>query len=77
MINTYRCKITREWGKYFIGKDYSGHKYKIKKNRKIHCKVGDDLYFYAKKERGFLSTILIPVSDKEAGVRETREVLVR
>lgn len=69
MIGTYRCMIRREWGKYFWGEDYSGNKYKIEKNKNIHCKVGNDIYFYAMKKSGFFSTILIPVSDKEAGVR--------
>lgn len=76
MINTYRCKIKKELGKYFIGQDYSGNKYKIEKNKYINCKVGDDLYFYAKKEKRFLSTILVPVSDKEAGVRDAKEINV-
>ena len=76
MINTYRCKIKKELGKYFIGQDYSGNKYKIEKNKYINCKVGDDLYFYAKKEKRFLSTILVPVSDEEAGVIDTRGINV-
>ena len=76
MINTYRCMIKRETGKYFVGQDYNGNKYKIEKNGYIRCKVGDDLYFYAKKEKRFLSTILIPVSDEEAGVRDAREINV-
>ena len=69
MINTYRCMIKKEWGNYFFGEDYNGNKYKIKKNKNIHCKVGNDIYFYAVKKHGFLSTILVPVSDEEAGVR--------
>lgn len=72
MVNTYRCKIIRELGNYFIGKDYSGNKYRIKKNKNIRCKVGDDFYFYAKIERSFFSTVLVPVSDSEAGVRDNR-----
>ena len=30
--------------------------------------VGSDSYFYARKEEGLLSTILVPISDEEAGV---------
>ncbi|MDY4077582.1 MAG: hypothetical protein SOY42_02150 [Clostridium sp.] len=68
MIDTYRCKIIKEHRNYFIGEDYSGNRYKIEKNENINCKVGSDIYFYAILKSGFFSTILIPVSDEEAGV---------
>ena len=68
MIGTYRCRIIKEHRNYFIGEDYSGNRYKIKKNEYIHCKVGSDIYFYAILKNRFFSTILIPVSDEEAGV---------
>lgn len=68
MVGTYRCKIIKEHRSYFIGEDYSGNRYKIKKNEYIHCKVGSDIYFYAILKYGFFSMILIPVSDEEAGV---------
>ena len=68
MIGTYRCRIIKEHRNYFIGDVYSGNRYKIKKNENIYCKVGSDIYFYAILEYGFFSTILIPVSDEEAGV---------
>ncbi|MFQ7001801.1 MAG: hypothetical protein ACLRRH_11060 [Clostridium sp.] len=68
MVDTYRCKIVKEHGKYFTGIDYNGNRYKIKKNEYIHCKAGDDIYFYANPQYGFFSIILVPVSDEEAGV---------
>lgn len=68
LIMAYRCMITKEKSKYYIGKDYSGNKYKIIKNKYIRCRVGDDFYFYAKKQAGFFTDILIPISSKEAGV---------
>lgn len=64
----FRCIITKEKSKYYIGKDYRGTKYKILKNQNIKCKVGDDFYFYARKVEGFLNDILVPISPKEAGV---------
>ena len=68
MIDTYRCKIIKEHRSYFVSEDYSGNRYKIKKNEYIHCKIGSDIYFYAILKHGFFSMILIPVSDEEAGV---------
>lgn len=67
---TYRCMITKEKSNYYIGKDYYGNKYRIIKNKNIRCRVGDDFYFYATKEQGFFTDILIPISSKEAGVAE-------
>lgn len=69
MINTYRCIIKREWGNYFIGQDYNGNKYKIEKNKNLNCKIGRYLFLCIKEGMVLLSTILIPVSDEEAGVR--------
>ena len=68
-LGTFRCKIKKDKGKFFVGEDYNGKKYNIKKNRHIKCRVGDDFYFYAKMEKGFLRDKLIPISDEAAGVR--------
>ena len=65
---TFRCIITKEKSKYFVGKDYNGHKFRIVKNRNINCKVGDDFYFYANLKEGLFFNTLIPISSKEAGV---------
>lgn len=65
----YRVIIKRETSKYFIGKTYDNKKYKIEKNQySKKLKVGSDSYFYARKEEKLLSTILVPISDEEAGV---------
>ena len=65
----YRVIIKRETAKYFIGKSYDNKRYKIQKNRYSNkLGVGSDSYFYARKEEKFLCTILIPISDEEAGV---------
>lgn len=64
----YRCIIIKERFGYYIGKTYSGKIYKIKKNRFLKCKVGDDFYFYARKCKGLFTDKLIPISDREAGV---------
>lgn len=65
----YRVIIKRETSRYFIGKSYDNKKYKIEKNQySKNLRVGSDSYFYAKKEKKLLSTILIPISDEEAGV---------
>lgn len=65
----YRVIIKRETSKYFIGKAYDNKKYKIEKNQySRNLKVGSDSYFYARKEERLLSTILVPISDEEAGV---------
>ena len=66
MIGAYRCKMIKETKRYFIGEDYNGNRYKVKKNKNINCKVGSDIYFYAILKHGFFSMILIPVSDEEA-----------
>lgn len=69
----YRVIIKRETSKYFIGKSYNNKRYKIEKNQySKKFRVGNDLYFYARKEKKFLSTILIPISDKEAGVLDVQ-----
>ena len=69
----YRVIIKRETSKYFIGKSYTNKRYKIEKNQySKKFRVGNDLYFYARKEKKFLSTILIPISDKEAGVLDVQ-----
>lgn len=68
MVETFRCIIKREKGDFFIGVDYNGKKYNIKKNRNIRCRVGDDFYFYAKRAKGIVRDTLIPLSDEEAGV---------
>ena len=69
----YRVIIKRETAKYFIGKSYDNKRYKIEKNQySKKFRVGNDLYFYARKEKKFLSTILIPISDKEAGVLDVQ-----
>ncbi|MGL4773773.1 MAG: hypothetical protein ACRC2K_09435 [Clostridium sp.] len=66
---TYRVIITKESGKYFVGKTFTDKKYKILRNEFSESfKVGLDYHFYAKEERGLLSTVLIPISDEEAGV---------
>lgn len=72
MGDVYRCIIRFDIGKYYIGVDYGGKIYKILKNRYIKCKKGDDLYFYAVKEKGLIFSKLIPISDKEAGVIDTQ-----
>lgn len=65
----YRVIIKKETSKYFIGKSYNNKKYKIEKNEYVKkLKVGSDSYFYAKKEERLLGTVLIPISDEEAGV---------
>ena len=65
----YRIRINRGTKKYFIGKDYDNKRYKIEKNKYSNkLRVGSDSYFYARRKEGFLVTILIPISDKEAGV---------
>ena len=68
-MNTFRCIIRKDKGTFFVGEDYNGKKYTIIKNRYIRGKVGDDFYFYAKMEKGFLRDKLIPISDEAAGVR--------
>lgn len=70
MSEAYRCIIKAEKSNYYIGKDYNGKKYKIVKNEHIKCKVGDDFYFYANREKGFLKDTLIPISDEMAGVKK-------
>jgi hypothetical protein len=67
--DAFRCMIKDENSKYYIGVDYNGKKYKIVKNENIRCKVGDDFYFYAIKEKGILRDKLIPISDEMAGVK--------
>ncbi|MBX9138004.1 MULTISPECIES: hypothetical protein [unclassified Clostridium] len=65
----YRVIIKRETAKYFIGKSYDNKRYKIEKNEySKKLRVGSDSYFYARKEEKLLSTILVPISDEEAGV---------
>ena len=65
----YRVIIKRETAKYFIGKSYDNKRYKIEKNKySKKLRVGSDSYFYARKEENLLSTILVPISDEEAGV---------
>ncbi|MEN8077180.1 hypothetical protein ABFP60_09465 [Clostridioides difficile] len=65
----YRIRIKRETKNYFIGKAYDNKRYKIEKNQYSNkLRVGSDSYFYARRKEGFLATILIPVSDEEAGV---------
>ena len=65
----YRVIIKKETSKYFIGKTYDNKKYKIEKNQySKKLRGGSDSYFYARKEDGLLSTILVPISDEEAGV---------
>lgn len=73
----YRVVIKKETKDYFIGRSYSNKKYKIKKNeysKKLH--VGSDTYFYARKEEGIFSDILIPISDEEAGVKNIHSNLI-
>ena len=66
----YRIIIKRESKGYFFGKTFTGKRYKILKNKySKKFKVGSDFSFYAKEKKGFLNTILIPISDEEAGVR--------
>ena len=65
----YRVIIKRETAKYFIGQSYDNKRYKIEKNEySKKLRVGSDSYFYARKEEKLLSTILVPISDEEAGV---------
>lgn len=65
----YRVIIKKETSKYFIGRSYQNKRYKIEKNQySTELKVGSDSYFYARKKEKLLSTILVPISDKEAGV---------
>lgn len=70
LSEAFRCIIMTEKSKYYIGKDYNGKKYKIVKNRHIRCRVGDDFYFYAKMRKGLFKDVLVPISDKMAGVEE-------
>lgn len=66
----YRVVIKKETKDYFIGKSYSDKKYKILKNEHIkNFNVGSDINFYARKEEGFFTDVLIPISDEEAGVK--------
>ena len=65
----YRVIIKKETDKYYIGKSYDNKKYKILKNDNIkNLKVGLDYHIYAKKEDTMFGTVLIPISDDEAGV---------
>ena len=65
----YRVIIKKETDKYYIGKSYDNKRYKIEKNQYTKkLRVGSDSYFYARKEEKLLSTILVPISDEEAGV---------
>ena len=68
-LGTFRCKIKKDKGKFFVGEDYNGKKYTIIKNKYIKGRVGDDFYFYANIEKGLLRDKLIPISDEEAGVK--------
>lgn len=68
MGQAYRCIIKSEKSGHYIGVDYSGRKFNIIKNKNIRCRIGDDFYFYAVKEKGIMRDKLIPISDKEAGV---------
>ena len=73
----YRVIIKRETAKYFIGKSYDNKRYKIEKNEySKKLRVGSDSYFYARKEDGLLSTILVPISDEEAGVLDIHNSIV-
>lgn len=73
----YRVIIKKETSKYFIGKSYDNKKYKIEKNQySTKLRVGSDSYFYARKEEGLLSTILVPISDEEAGVLDIHNSIV-
>ncbi|MGL5151049.1 MAG: hypothetical protein ACRC7N_10815 [Clostridium sp.] len=66
---TYRVIITKDSGKYYVGKTFTEKKYKILKNEYSEgFRIGLDYHFYAKEEKGLLSTTLIPISDEEAGV---------
>ena len=65
----YRVIIKKETDKYYIGKSYDNKKYKILKNDNIkNLKVGLDYHIYAKKVEKMFGTVLIPISDDEAGV---------
>ena len=65
----YRVIIRKETDKYSIGKSYDNKKYEILKNDNIkNLKVGLDYHIYAKKEEKMFGTVLIPISDDEAGV---------
>lgn len=67
----YRLIITKTKKDYYIGVSFNGTKYKVHSNEHIGTyKVGADISFYAKKEKGFLKDILIPISDEEAGVKK-------
>ena len=66
MIGLFRCIIKLEFSGFYIGKDYNGKMYKIKKNRHLRCKKGHDREFFAKSKKGFIIDTLIPVSDREA-----------
>lgn len=68
---TYRVIITKDTGKYFCGKTFTDKKYKILKNEHTrNFRVGIDFHFYAVEEKNLFSTVLIPISDREAGVIE-------
>lgn len=73
MGEAYRCIIKSEKGSYYVGIDYNGNKFNIVKNKNIRCKIGDDFYFYAIKEKGIMRDRLIPISDEEAGVGKMRK----
>lgn len=68
-MDTFRCIIKKDKGNFFIGEDYNGKKYSIEKNENIRGKVGDDFYFYARRVKGILRDKLIPISNREAGVK--------
>lgn len=73
MANLYRCVILSIKNKYYVGKDYNGNKFRIKKNKNLKDKnIGDDFYFYAKKLKGIFRDTLIPVSNEEAGVSKMK-----
>lgn len=75
MSDAFRCIIKEVKSNHYIGMDYSGKKYKIVRNEYIReCKVGDDFYFYATREKGIFKDILTPISDEMAGVVDRKNI---
>ena len=70
-MEAIRLKVKFKIGKYYFCKDWNNKFYKVKINKYIGKKrSGDDFYIYLKKGSRFIFQSYIPISDKEAGVKE-------
>lgn len=66
----YRLVLTKVKENCYVGKSFTGKKYKVHKNENIgNYKIGSDISFYAKREVGLFNDTLIPITDEEAGVK--------